>query len=138
MGIACNALTNLPETPVLAAGFNVRYRVRIHAPSLDEVVDSNMDQRLSEAGYSIVAKGLRRTIRLPKSIFKQGVLNLNINSTEEGATTVELNFHRDSKNPKELVEWLSISEDELKEYVGQFLVKVASIDVEEIGNARNL
>ncbi len=124
MEIGCNALQDLPETPVIAAGFNVRFEIQECPPELDDIVQGSLDQHLSDAGYEIVTRELRRKVRLKDSVFAEGFLNLAVQKDETGLIRIRLNFHRDSKKTKDLVKWLDIPVAKLKTGVTQVLQNI--------------
>ena len=137
MATACNALKNLPETPVFAAGFNIRFEVRAEGLPLplDKIGETALDTELSDAGYEIVSRGLTRRIRLKGSTFEEGVVNLLVLKDETKPVRIELNFHRDSNTVADLVRWLDIPEQDLKEGVSKILANVPSLGLEEIEDA---
>lgn len=127
MKTGCNALQDLPETPVFAAGFNVRFKIDDY-PEFEEITQSSIDTQISDAGYEIVSRGLTRKIRR-----QGGILNLRVRKDEKDEIITELNFHRDSNNITDLINWLSISEIELRNEVTQILGTV-SLRFEEIND----
>jgi hypothetical protein len=137
MATACNALRDLPETPVFAAGFNIRFKVDAQGePSeLDEIVQTSLDTDLSDAGYEIISRGLTRRVRIEGGIFEKGVLNLLVLKEENKPIRIEMNFHRDSNSVPELIKWLEVSEEDLKKGVSEILKKVPSLQLEEIERA---
>lgn len=134
---ACNALKDLPETPVFAAGFNIRYKV--HAQDqpleLDNITQTSLDTDLSDAGYEIISRGLTRRIRIKGDIFQKGVLNLLVLKEENSTVRIELNFHRDSNTVADLIEWLEVSEEDLEQRISEILKNVPSLELEEIADA---
>jgi len=134
METACNALEDLPETPVFAAGFNVRFKIyeQEQPLELEEITQASLDTDLSDAGYEIISKGLTRRVRTKENIFKEGVLNLLILKEENNTFRIELNFHRDSNTVADLIKWLKISEEDLKKSVNEILKNASSLKLEEI------
>lgn len=130
MKIGQTALTGLPETPVLAAGFNIRYKTADLGVGLDELTRSDLDDRLSDAGYQIVYRGLIRRLHVKKGALEKGVVTLSTHK-DDGRARIELNFHRDSKNVQELVEWLRIQVSDVKDAVDQILLTLSSTDIGE-------
>ena len=127
MKTGCNALQDLPETPVFAAGFNVRFKIDDY-PEFEEITQSSIDTQISDAGYEIVSRGVTRKIRR-----QGGILNLRVRKDEKDEIITELNFHRDSNNITDLINWLSISEIDLRIEVTQILGTV-SLRFEEIND----
>jgi hypothetical protein len=100
------ALTSLPETPVSAAGVNIRYRLTEIPDAVLDLVRAPLDEALSDAGYEVTASMLRRSVALPP-----GVVNIEVSQAQAGGGTLEFNFHRESTTPSELREWLGRAEE---------------------------
>ena len=98
---ASRALSCLPETPVSAAGVNLRYRVTGDLTSLHRLVDAEINNIISDQGFAITASETKRTLS-----FEPGTLNLQIAQDPAGECAVRFNFHRDSNRPEELATWL--------------------------------
>lgn len=94
------ALQGLPETPVSAAGVNIRYRLAEIPNHLFDLMRARLDETLSDAEFRVTATLIRKTLALPP-----GVVNLQLHY-QETAGTLEFNFHRDGTVPSELSEWL--------------------------------
>jgi hypothetical protein len=103
--LCSRALAQLPETPVSAAGVNVRYRIPEYPDAVFDFLRVPLDGVLADAGFEIAASTTKKTVRLPP-----GVINLQI-TVQDGGGTVELNFHRESTSSQELQEWLARTND---------------------------
>jgi hypothetical protein len=107
---ACNlcsrALESLPETPVSAAGVNIRYRLSEVPNSLIDLVHAPIDSVLSDADFSVRDAVTKRVLDL-----SPGIVNLEITRLESGGGAVEFNFHRDSAVHTELRGWLQRVEE---------------------------
>jgi len=101
--IAWNALEDLPETPVLSAGFNVRYKAPVENSSFVEKLVAPLDKTLSDLHHEILARTLIRRVR-----FKEGFLNVACSVEEPETAQLEFNFHRESKDRNALSEWLNM------------------------------
>ena len=99
--IASRALTCLPETPMSAAGLNLRFLFDEIPDSLIEAGKSVIDDKLTDAGFEIVEKMLKRRI-----VWEDGVLNLEISEREDSSALVVFNYHKNSNSPEELKAWL--------------------------------
>jgi len=131
MQTGCNALKDLPKTPVIAVGFNVRFKVSDPPSKFDKIAQTSLDTDLSDAEYEIVSIGLTRKVRIKGGIFEEGVLNLLVHKEENSPIRIELNFHRDSNSVTDLTKWLDISKADLEKEVGQILNNI-SLNPEEI------
>lgn len=107
--IATRALKSLPETPMSAAGLNLRFLFDQIHDSLIEVGKSVIDDKLPDAGYEIVEKMLKRRI-----VWQDGVLNLEISEREDSSGLIVFNYHRNSNLPLELNGWLESHEAMVK------------------------
>lgn len=104
--IGRTALEALPETPVAAAGVNLRYSISPVPDSLLDLVKAALDDELSDAGYTIKGSLTQRTIeRSP------GVVNVELVQKTDGECELLLNFHLASKVPSELQGWLTKSDE---------------------------
>ena len=126
MSIAAKGMTSLPETPFVAAGHNLHFR--ISEPSTDFQIASKlpMDDRLSDAGFSIETRSIKRS--LPQ---KNGMLNLEIRDTANRGLEIDFNFHRQSSNRTELLEWLNTPIVEWKTVVEKIMEKVIGVQCGE-------
>ena len=124
--LAAKAVDGLPETPLTAAGFNVRARIDDPPKELLAAIECGVDALLSDAQFTIKSRALRRT--LP---WGEGDLNLNIQ--EEDDFRVELNFHRQSAKRHELVGWLNSPISEVAETVSKVFKEIVGISVDGMG-----
>lgn len=109
MEIARRAIESLPETPLSAAGMNVRFKSTESIEALQRITSHEMDSRLSDEGFKIRGRSIRRTVE-----WKDGQINISVDSDMDdhgGQTyTIMLNFHRGSSSIDELKTWLSASD----------------------------
>ena len=119
------AIENLPETPLSAAGFNIRMKIDETPDQLLSALKTNIDDRLSDAGLIIEERSLTRTVRVG-----DGKLNLTIYSEKE--LRVELNFHRQSTVNEELIAWLRLPIGDVKKKVNDIFDKVIEIPSGEL------
>lgn len=124
MKIGVNALKSLPETPVTAAGFNVKF----HSPDCDSsqfsLVSSEIDDILSDHSNKILSRTINRSLE-----YKDGKLNIIILISDNGFD-VTFNFHRASKDMNDLVQWLEIPKEEIESKVIEIL-SVLKLEIEE-------
>ena len=99
--IASRAITSLPETPMSAAGVNVRYRFEEIPDELSAAVNSSADNMLADADLKINSRVLKRELK-----WGDGVINFEINEQGDASGIVTFNFHRQSSVPAELRAWV--------------------------------
>jgi hypothetical protein len=102
--VLARAVRLLPETPMTAAGVNVRYRLDPVPDDLIHVVESDVDTRLADLGFAIQHRGLLRRLA-----WNQGVINCEWH-TDESGSRVGYNFHLSSSEPQQLAAWVEQSE----------------------------
>jgi hypothetical protein len=124
--VAIRAIEGLPETPVTAAGFNIRIKVESLPELLLPAITPKFDALLSDADFSIETRVLGRTLKLGN-----GILNLSIEQAEN--LKVILNFHRQSTKTTELVSWLRQPMDSVQSTVSCIFEKVIGIPLGELG-----
>ena len=124
--IAVRAIESLPETPLNAAGFNIRFRIKEPSDRLLTVLTSGVDDLLSDAGFSINSRSLRRSLN-----HQDGVLNLDIHGAQE--LRVEINFHRQSSKREDLISWLRIPIGDVEDAVERIFKKVLQTKFEGVG-----
>ena len=99
MDTARTALDALPETPVSAAGYNIRYK----GPSLDtvfpEITEASMNL-FSDMGYRIRSNSVELQVE-----FRTGTINVKGLIDSAGDLTLGFNFHKDSNQKDELIAW---------------------------------
>ncbi len=100
--LALTALEGLPETPVFAAGMNIRFKYTDVPVELLDLVKSPLDDVLSDHGFTIRGGAAKRSMTV-----EPGVVNLEITtSSQPNEGQITLNFHRDSTDVTHLREWL--------------------------------
>jgi hypothetical protein len=103
--VAARALASLPDTPVSAAGVNLRFAYD-PAPSLvAEALASPLDRRFSDADFQVKGRVAKRTVT-----WRDGVLNFDL-IEQDSKAVVQFNFHRDSAVPADLRAWLEKTEE---------------------------
>ena len=107
--IAKKALTELPRTPVSAAGFNLRYRSNTEPiKALDDLTASTWDERLADAAFQIDTRSINRVL-----LWKTGKIQVFVTQEPEGKYELLLNFEANSNESEKLQEWLSVSANEI-------------------------
>lgn len=103
--IGQEALTQLPRTPVIAAGVNVRYRVAPLPDQLLKAFESTFDDSLTDAGERISRRGIRRGLSIDG-----GIINLDVYTEGDDGAQLLVNFHCEGKHD-ELSRWLGRSQE---------------------------
>lgn len=126
--LAALALMQLPETPVTAAGVNIRYDFTELPDAIHDLIKASVDDFLSDRSFKIEKKVALRTLT-----YNPGVLNLQITEGTPGGT-VEFNFHRESSSSDELRDWLA----KAPEFVKAAEQLVSTIGVNHVGREVNV
>ncbi len=124
--IAIIALNELPETPLSAAGFNIRLKLDDPPERLLKATETDVDKILSDAGFKIKTLSTRRSFEHGK-----GLINLDIQHSDIPETKIDFNFHRQSSDCSELREWLKTPYEDVKTACSTILKNVAGLDFEE-------
>lgn len=117
--IAARAISELPKTPLSAAGINCKYQFSSPTGNLAEITSVASDNRLVDAGFDISHRSCFRALD-----WKTGFINLTVEQSADDSYSVALNFHLDdqSKHATErLIEWLNTPANEIKHAVHQIL-----------------
>lgn len=104
--LAKNALLSLPETPLTAAGINIRYQIEELPDELLQLIETPIDGTFSDSGYVIKKRRTHRSLE-----FQPGEINIELSQEQTTAGEVLLNFHLDSQELVRVQEWLSRSEE---------------------------
>jgi len=124
--IAIRAMDKLPETPLTAAGFNIRLKIDDPPEQLLKATTADADKLLSDASFRIKTMSIRRSIE-----HGHGLLNLEIRQGNSADTKIEFNFHRQSSALSELREWLETPCHGVKTVCSTILEKLAGLTFEE-------
>lgn len=109
MAAGARALAALGETPVSAAGINVRYRFETTPFRLAELTRTELDTELTKLDLPVRGRETRRQVP-----FKSGSLNVLITEADAGEGTLVLNFNLDSTDPRLLEAWLQCPTPDLE------------------------
>ncbi|HKU14398.1 MAG TPA: hypothetical protein VJQ52_08375 [Steroidobacteraceae bacterium] len=99
--IAQRALQSLPETPVSAAGVNIKFGFDALPDTVLDLVASPLDDALADGHYTIEGRHVRRTVQ-----WQDGLLNIEIDERNNASGVISFNFHRASTDPQALRAWL--------------------------------
>jgi hypothetical protein len=108
--IARAALEALPETPVSAAGVNIRYQLAISPDDLIKLLKAPIDDAFSDADYTIESGMTRRALS-----YQPGVINVEVVQDGRGGAMINLNFHRESSLMDDHKTWL----ERIEEFLGE-------------------
>lgn len=104
--LACRAVRSLPETPMSAAGVNIRYSDADLPDSLIDLLKADLDVTLADNNYTVTKSDIFRTLDLAP-----GAINLHLRHLADGSGTVEVNFHRETTVANDLCEWLARADE---------------------------
>lgn len=121
--IAIKAVDWLSETPMKAAGINVKYKFKSLPDDFITVLNSTLDDKLTDCPLSTRERGLTRTVD-----WEPGVININIQEHKDTSGTVTFNFHRQSESVDELKEWINKTK-EMREKVATLLASIFNYNV---------
>ncbi len=131
--LARNALISLPETPIVAAGVNVKYiykRTDDYMSRVQEITTCELDEAISSLNQKISKRSISRST----PIF-DGQLNLSISEDdEEGHVSIHFNFEFISQDVKKQRDWLTLSIADFEEEVRTKLTKTLGFSEELIPN----
>lgn len=91
----------LQQTPLRAAGINMRYEFDPLPDALRAMLHAPIDETFTDANRKPTASMTRRTLPLPP-----GHLNLDITEDDRASGVIELNFHLESKDVAAIRGWL--------------------------------
>lgn len=126
--LAQNALESLPETPVSAAGINVRYSYEDADESLtrvQEIITADLDGLISSLTHKITKRAVMRTMPI-----LDGQLNLSVSEDEQGHVQLQFNFEYSSPEGTKQRGWLSKPIDDFKKEVRTIITKALEFNEE--------
>jgi hypothetical protein len=126
--ILARAVRKLPETPMTAAGVNIRFRLDPVPDELIQIVESEVDARLADLGFAIRHRGLKRRLT-----WNEGVVNCQWLHDDEGSR-VGYNFHLASSEPEALARWVERCEEMVRE-ASRLTRECLHVEIEEGENA---
>ena len=128
--IAGHALNNLHETPVIAAGINVKYTCDEPLEMLQQVMrHESLDCQLSDCKYEILGRTLTRSLK-----FGDGQINFSMIEESSDQFTLQLNFHRGSSSVPDLESWLATPIESIESHVNRILQDCMYLEMETVDN----
>lgn len=131
MSVAKRALESLPETPVVAAGWNINFKTDEVPAKISKIVSAEIDDDFSDNNWNIDSRSFGRSF-----FWGEGIINMTLIRSMEDCT-VKLNFHKSSKSSNELKVWLQTPMEEVKEQVDKLLDTLDLKFTEEEDNDTN-
>lgn len=121
-----NALVSLPETPMTAVGFNLRYKVNDPPPELYAQMECPLDTAISDAGFVIIEGMVKRSIE-----YNNGLINIEILSPTTDHFTVLINYHLESRIIEDLKTWLRVDKVDIQTEAKKLMEDVLGLTAEE-------
>jgi hypothetical protein len=126
MNIAKEAIAALPNTPYIAAGFNLRYRADDMPQPLTLRFSEDVDRRFSDHDFDIIGRLLNRSVR-----FDEGRLLVQVMHDLEGKSELLMNFERRSRDAGELQDWLSLPVGRVSDAASKVFTQVLQLQEED-------
>jgi hypothetical protein len=99
--VADRALESLPETPVTAAGVNVRYGFDEAPDELIALLESGLCDELAGVDMQPAGRAGKHGLH-----WRDGVLNIEVQLEDDSSATLVFNFHKQSTAVDQLRAWL--------------------------------
>ncbi len=122
MKIGVVAMKNLPETPFIAAGFNLRFLINDFPADFFSATNMEIDNKIVDSGYDIKERRFLRSLE-----YGDGFLNVDVIQNGTDAVKMSLNFHRASKDRDELTKWLGQSVEDIEKVVNRIIYSVMGL-----------
>lgn len=119
MGIGKLELDRLPETPLKAAGINVRFGGDDFPSPLREKFSQNLDDLFADTELELTGRGFKRTLK-----FGSGGLTVAVDLPPSSAAEVLFNFEKQSSSAAALAEWLAQPIESIQDNVAKVMEKV--------------
>lgn len=126
MSIAREAIECLPETPIIAGGFNFRFRAPVGSEEINQLsklIHSEVDKRLERTSNRILGRACTW-----KTSHHAGLLNMEVSIDDEGLL-LTYNFHCDL-NREEIIAWLRTPSSDAVESIRELSSQILELDEE--------
>jgi hypothetical protein len=130
MQVAVLALTNLPETPLIAVGINVKYRSAAPPSALLDLLRDHWDDDLADFQFRIEGRSLGRSLS-----WRRGTINATL-SESEGVFLVDFNIERRSPQVADHKEWLSVDISEVETVVSRVMFDTMKVMPEDVSDGQ--
>lgn len=127
MRVASEALRELPETPVFAAGFNVNFRTVDDAELLTAVTSHQWDDRLSDEHFAIDSRSITRSL-----VWGEGRIRVTVAQEADASFLIQMNYDRRSTSAGELRAWLGRPVEEVREKTERILTRCLGLALGDI------
>ncbi len=128
MRIAHRAMENLPETPVIAAGLNIRCQGSQEDELLKPLIDATelrWDPQFVQAGYPLSRREITWVVD-----WQDGKISVNlVRDQHDHGLRLNLNFER-SGNRDDLIPWVARPEEEVRVQVQRIFTDVLNLQME--------
>lgn len=131
--IARRALTKLPETPVSAAGVNLKYRSDQPMPALSKLVENPVDQSFADNDIKVMTRALLRSVE-----WKESEVRISVSQESDMAYSILLNFHKEADTTEKLKDWLSFSLEEARGVVEKLIFNCLGLTREDMSDAEQV
>jgi len=128
MRIARKAMSELPETPFIAAGYNVCYQGNVSDECCGPLMTASQhawDASLNEAGFPVTRRAISRTAE-----WEGGKILVTL-SQDSDDVRLAFNFERGG-NDAEMKAWLEVSVDDIRTQVGAICTSVLQLRQEAL------
>ena len=125
--LASAAVRSLPETPLIAAGFNIKYTTQGYFEAIDLALASELDDRASDVQYKIVERQVHRAYE-----WENGKINVVAALTDDGVRSIALNFDLRSDSHPNHLEWLGYAAPAIRMEVQKVIGSVLQVPTEDI------
>jgi len=125
--VSIKALQELPHTPIMAVGINYLFIAEQPDDSLLRIFHLKDNDNLSDIGIKIQTTTIQRKLHI-----QDQTINLSLSLLEDSKVHVAFNFHQDTPNTKQAVEFLNAHSTDLKEKTFELLSRVYNSTVEQV------
>lgn len=129
MKLGSRALDSLPQTPVLAAGYNIRYKSSEVPLAVVEVVEHSWDNLLSDEALDIEARAIMRSLK-----WRGGNIKFTVSQDPNLSFSVLLNFERQSNDATVLRDWLEIPIEDVRSQAERMLFRCLGLSQGDFGD----